>query len=198
MCKHTLAIIIAVCISSSVFAEKVYVKYDDIGEIPQSYLDYMDDINDQYFHIKRLDLVVRLFWYESGFDPNKKTKNTNGTYDLGIPAINETNLNTKVKGNFIETFWKPYFPTIKFSWHNPRHSMFLGMAYYNDCLLSTKSYFDGVIMYNCGWSRYVSYAKHYKTQILPLSTRRELGFVFKYEKFFIDLKKRNSQFNVNK
>jgi hypothetical protein len=163
-------------------------KGGDIGPIPYDYIEVMKYYNTMYFKFDRLDLVIRLFWWESRFKPLTKVKNSNGSYDCGIAAINSNNLDIKKPKNFIELFWKPTFPHVKFIWSNPYHSIFLGMAYLQDCLKSTNNMYDAIIMYNSSWVSYMGKLTtvmcSYPNYKIALATKRELNFVFKFEEWY--------------
>jgi hypothetical protein len=154
----------------------VWVEAADVV-IPKDYMECMERFNG-FFKFTRLDMVVRLFTWESCFNTNLCHKNSDGTFDMGISAINSSNLNPEQWG-FIDRYWKPYFPNITFDWRNPEHNMFMGMAYFRNCLNYSGNYFDAIICYNWGMGSYKNvYMKDYAHCKLPSATKNIIEFVY--------------------
>jgi len=161
--------------------------YMDAADVipPKEYLHMIRELNKTYkfgFNNAELDLLMRLFIYESNLVPERATSkhNKNGTTDYGLSAINESNL-APGTWNFIERYWRPTFKDKPFDWRDARSNMFMGMSCFSTCLNGAGNWFDALVAYNYGYGNYKRYAKISKTFVLPKATKNIIEFVFQRE-----------------
>jgi soluble lytic murein transglycosylase-like protein len=115
-------------------------------------------------------IAYRLVEYESGWDSRASNVNTNGSIDRGIMQLNSDSLDDfAVRYNT----GKPVDP---WQW---RTSIAVGIKHLSVMYKATGSWYGAVAAYNMGLSKYRRYMA--QNRRLPLSTQRELEYVFAIE-----------------
>ena len=111
--------------------------------------------------------MSRLISWESGFDPTKTYKNTNGTVDKGIAMFNSVCMIDLARWHNNGVLFDP------FDWHISLRIAVQHVKFLHD---RTGSWFGAIAAYNCGEQRYKDWRAGKKS--LPIYTQRELEFVF--------------------
>lgn len=118
----------------------------DYSHVPHRIFYYLKSYADKYE--LPLEIVVRLSAWESGHGKHKRSlqNNANGSYDIGVLALNS---------QYIDFFAKNFFegdPT-KFDPYNPHHNIQTGLAYLKYLEKRTGDLRIGLLAYNCGIGR---------------------------------------------
>lgn len=106
--------------------------------------------------------LLRLIEIESGYNPNKTSRNRNGTFDYGLMQLNS---------KYIPDYEWRYNQGKKIKRFNPVVSLRVGMKKLHHLYTILGEWEGAFAAYNCGLSRY-------NTGKLPLSTQQYLEYIF--------------------